>query len=59
MDSSLDFVTRNAELARRLCAGVALDLLAYTPQEMERLKDRPFLRQALAEGKVLYERDSA
>ena len=59
MDSSLDFVARNAELARRLRAGVALDLLAYTPQEMEGLKDRPFLRQALAEGKVLYERASA
>jgi len=59
MDSPLDFVSRNAALARRLRAGVALDLLAYTPQEMERLKDRPFLRQALAEGKVLYERESA
>jgi predicted nucleotidyltransferase len=55
MDSSLDFVTRNADLARRLRASVALDLLAYTPQEMEQMRDRPFMRHALATGKVLYE----
>ncbi len=56
MDSPLDFVARNVELARRLRAGVALDLLAYTPQEMERMRDRPFLRHVLKTGKVLYER---
>ncbi len=56
MDSSLDFVARNVELARRLRTGVALDLLVYTPQEMEQMRDRPFLRHALKTGKVLYER---
>jgi predicted nucleotidyltransferase len=56
MDSAIDFVTRNAELAGRLRASVALDLLAYTPQEMERMCDRPFLRHALRTGKVLYEK---
>jgi len=56
MDSPLDFVARNVELARCLRAGVALDLLAYTPQEMERMRDRPFLRHVLKTGKVLYER---
>lgn len=56
MDSPLDFVTRNVELARRVRAGVALDLLAYTPLEMKRMRDRPFLRHALKTGKVLYER---
>jgi predicted nucleotidyltransferase len=55
MDSSLDFVTRGVALARRLRAGVALDLLVYTPQEMEAMRDRPFMRHALATGKVLYE----
>lgn len=59
MDSSLDFVARNVELARRVRAGVALDLLAYTPQEMEQMHDRPFLRHALRTGKVLYEREPA
>lgn len=57
MDSPLDFVSRGVELARRLRAGVALDLLVYTPEEMEQLRHRPFLRQALATGKVLYEGD--
>ena len=56
MDSPLDFVARNAELASRLHAGVALDLLAYTPQEIERMRDRPFIRDILRRGKVLYEK---
>jgi predicted nucleotidyltransferase len=56
MDSSLDFVTRCAEVARRLRASVALDLLVYTPQEIEQMRDRPFLRHILRTGKVLYER---
>jgi predicted nucleotidyltransferase len=56
MDSSRDFVTRCAELARRLRAGVALDLLVYTPKEMERMRDRSFVRHALKTGRVLYER---
>jgi len=56
MDSPLDFVTRSAELGRRLQADVALDLLVYTPDEIERMRERPFLRHALKTGKVLYER---
>jgi predicted nucleotidyltransferase len=56
MDSQLDFVARNADLARRLRVGVALDLLVYTPQELERMCDRPFMHRALQTGKVLYER---
>ncbi len=34
---------------------VGLDLLAYTPQEFEAIRERPFIRQALQEGKVIYE----
>lgn len=59
MDSQLDFVERNAGLARRLHVGVALDLLAYTPDEMERTRERPFMRRALETGRVLYERQPA
>ena len=59
MDSSLDFVARNAQLAAQVHASVALDLLAYTPDEFARMRDRPFIRHALATGKVLYEKDSA
>ncbi|MBN1888386.1 MAG: nucleotidyltransferase domain-containing protein [Thermoflexales bacterium] len=59
MHSPLDFVSRCAALARHLQIGVALDLLVYTPQEMDRMRDRPFLRQALGSSKVLYERRPA
>ena len=55
MDTELDFVTRNAEMARCVQTGVALDLLVYTAAEMERLRERPFMRHVLATGKVLYE----
>jgi predicted nucleotidyltransferase len=59
MESPLDFVTRNVDLARRLQAGVTLDLLVYTPQEIKQMHDRPFIRRILETGKVLYERNTA
>jgi predicted nucleotidyltransferase len=58
MDSPLDFVSRCADLARQLKASVALDILAYTPQEFEQIRDRRFFRQVLKTSKVLYERKS-
>ena len=37
----------------------ALDVLVYTPEELESLREsRPFVRRALAEGRVLYVKDS-
>lgn len=42
-DTPLDFLTRT------------VDLLVYTPREMETMARRPFVRHALAEGTVLYE----
>jgi predicted nucleotidyltransferase len=56
MESPLDFITRTAELYRRLSAGVDLDLLVYTPEELCSNKKKPFLRHALETGKVLYEK---
>ncbi len=56
MESSLDFVTRAAEMAGRIHADAALDLLVYTPAELERVRDRPFFRHVLETGKVLYEK---
>jgi predicted nucleotidyltransferase len=32
-----------------------LDVLIYTPDELEQIAERPFIAQALREGKVLYE----
>lgn len=54
-DTQLDFVTRTAELYRRLKPRVAVDLLVYTPEEFEEMADRPFVRYAVTEGRVLYE----
>ena len=33
----------------------AMDILVYTPQEFEEMKERPFVKRALREGKLLYE----
>ncbi len=53
-DTPLGFLERTVELYRRLQPRVAVDLLVYTPQEMARMADRPLIRRALMEGKVLY-----
>lgn len=59
MESPLDFVARTAALYRDLGSTVDMDLLVYTPEEIERLGRRGFLRRVLAEGKVLYEKSAA
>jgi predicted nucleotidyltransferase len=53
-ETDLGFVERSAEVYRRLRPTVAADLLVYTPAEMAHLEHQPFLRHALAEGRVLY-----
>lgn len=59
MSSEQDFVSRTAGLRQQLAAGVDLDLLVYTPQEFERLREYGFVRQALRTGKTLYEKKGA
>ena len=34
--------------------GVQADLLIYTPEELERMSSRPFIRSALEEGITIY-----
>jgi len=41
---------------RQALPSVELDILIYTPEELQRNCDRPFIRKALAEGKLIYER---
>ena len=41
------------ELYARL-KGIAVDILVYTPDELERMSSRPFVRRALREGKLIY-----
>jgi len=59
MRSPFDFVSRTAALYRRLCADVDMDLVAYTPEEIAQAGTHPFLRDILAEGRILYERRPA
>ena len=35
--------------------GSSVDLLIYTPQELENISHRPFIRKILLEGKTIYE----
>ena len=58
MASPRPFLERTAELYSRLEAGIDLDLLVYTPEEWEKQRETPFIRQALLTGKVLYEKRS-
>ncbi|MFO7905125.1 MAG: nucleotidyltransferase domain-containing protein [Planctomycetota bacterium] len=56
-DTSLPFLKRIDRyfdpLVERL--GLAMDVLVYTPEEMETIKHRPFIQAALKEGIVVYE----
>jgi hypothetical protein len=53
-DTPLGFLERTAEVYRRLQPQVAADLFVYTPDELTRMVDTPFIRRALTEGRVLY-----
>ena len=59
MRSPLDFVSRTADLYRRLRADVDMDLLIYTPEEIAQAGTHPFLRRILTEGRILHERRPA
>lgn len=56
LESDLTFPDRGAALHRVLRLDVDADILAYTPDEWERVRHRPLLKQAEEEGVVLYER---
>jgi predicted nucleotidyltransferase len=49
------FVERCAAFYRALAPAVGVDLLVYTPEEVEAIRERSFFRKALAEGRVVYE----
>jgi predicted nucleotidyltransferase len=54
--SDRDFVSRTAEMYHYLSAPVDVDLLVYTPEELERNSNRPFIPRMLEEGDVIYEK---
>jgi predicted nucleotidyltransferase len=53
-DTELPFLERTVALYRALDVEVAVDLLVYTPEEMQHMAERPFMRRIRREGKVLY-----
>ncbi|MEA3396277.1 MAG: nucleotidyltransferase domain-containing protein [Chloroflexota bacterium] len=53
-DTPLSFLERTVALYRALQPQVAVDLLVYTPAEMIRMKNRPFIHHVLEQGEVLY-----
>ena len=52
-DTPMGFLDRTVEMYRRLEPRVAVDLLVYTPAEMEAMAQRAFAKRALA-GRVMY-----
>lgn len=55
MDTDLSFIDRLRMLYPLLALPVDLDLLCYTPEELERMQDRPFIKHLRREEVVLYE----
>lgn len=55
VDKGEPFVERCARFYQALAPAVGMDLLVYTPEEFEAMREGPFLRHALREAKVIYE----
>jgi uncharacterized protein len=56
-DTSMNFKERNFYLYDKIDSTEALDLLVYSPEEIEKMKNRNlFLKHVLKYGKVLYEK---
>ena len=56
METEKGFLERLQMLYALVAVPVDLDLICYTPQEFQSLKEQPFLRQILREEVVLYEK---
>lgn len=57
-DTNLRFLDRYEGILASIAGALPerdVDLLIYTPEELAQISGRRFIRQALAEGKVLYE----
>ena len=59
VESSQDFITRTAQMHQFLAPPVDMDLLVYTPDELRKIASRGFIRQALQEGTVIYEKPAS
>jgi len=55
IDSELDFLNRTASVYSRLKPRIGVDLLVYTPEEIKKMKNNPFLQRAMKIGRIIYE----
>ena len=55
VDTAAPFAERCARFYAALEPRVGTDLLVYTPSEFEHMRDRPFLRHALRDARIIYE----
>jgi len=55
VDTGEPFIERCGRFYQALAPAVGMDLLVYTPAELEAMRNGPFLRHALREAKVVYE----
>ena len=58
MKTDKSFLERMKEIYTLLALPVDADILCYTPEEWEKIKDRGFFKKILAEEVVLYEKGS-
>jgi hypothetical protein len=56
VETEKEFIRRTADLYQVLKSDVDLDLLVYTPEEFDKMKEGSFLRKALQDGQVIYEK---
>jgi predicted nucleotidyltransferase len=57
-NTTLRFLDRYDGMLAAFCRALPewdVDLLIYTPEELAKISARPFIMQAMKEGKVLYE----
>ena len=57
MDTQKRFFDRYEQFEKiyEICKGRDVDLLIYSPEELEEIAHRPFIRQILNEGQIIYE----
>ncbi|KPL03709.1 MAG: hypothetical protein AMJ73_05565 [candidate division Zixibacteria bacterium SM1_73] len=54
--SDKKFLDRMDEFYEKLNPKVSLDIMVYTPEEFERMRQtNPFIKRVIREGKILYE----
>jgi len=56
LKSDLPFMERIGFIYGKIVPRVAADILVYTPEEWQTVREKPFFKKATAEGRVLYEK---